>query len=91
MLIDPAGSVKSPWRGLCVVFLTAMRDAICLVAIAITGHNCSYASEDDAELMTEFLKQTAGMQSKFESLDLNIRCSVVREMSGEGVSGPDQK
>jgi hypothetical protein len=68
-----------------------MRDAICLIAIAITGHNCAYPSEDDAELMTEFLKQAAGMQSRLESLGLNIRCSVVRESSGEGVSGPDQK
>ena len=74
-----------------MVLLSAMRDAICLVAIAITGQNCAYASEDDAELMTEFLKQVAGMQSRLESLGLNIRCSVVREMSGEGVSGPDQK
>ena len=91
MLLDPVGSLKNPWRGLCKVLLSAMRDAICLLAIAITGHNYAYASEDDAELMTEFLKQAAGMQSRLESLGLNIRCSVVRESSGEGVSGPDQK
>jgi hypothetical protein len=91
MIFDPAGSPKNAWAGLFAPLLSAMRDAACLIAIVITGNNCAHSSEDDAALMTEFLEQVAAMQSRFDSLGMNVRCSVVRAMSGEGVSGQDQE
>jgi hypothetical protein len=68
-------------KNVCFIWLTAF-----FLALGQSG-SCAVAADDGAALKNELFAALASMQSKYDQLQFNVRCSLEDSSSGDGISG----